>query len=109
MSEKYDVIQERLVTVEKTQTSPLVSTKTAENPIYFNHYGATVNLGSKSDPQEQTYILYSYNGSSSDEGSYDRESGTFVTKQGLYKLSNTVNNLIDLRGCLLFFGLPYCR
>ena len=90
MSEKYDAIQDRLITVEKTQSSSLVSTKTAEDPIYFNHYGATTSLGSKSDPQDQAYILYSYNGSSSDEGSYDRESGTFVTKQGLYNLSNTV-------------------
>ena len=96
MSEKYDVIHDKLITVEKTRSSSLASTKTTEKPIYFNYYGATDKLGSLSDPMKQKYILYSYNGSSSDEGSYDKNSGKFVAKQGNY-FRNVRKNFFKLK------------
>ena len=89
LSEKYDIIQDQQNTVANTKNSLLETMKTSHNPIYFNYYGATLKLGTTEDPKKQAKILYSFNGSSSDEGSYDKESGKFVAKQGNYRLTNT--------------------
>lgn len=75
------------------KNSLLENMKTSHNPIYFNYHGASSKLGARDDPMKQANILYSLNGSSSDEGSYDKESGKFVAKQGKDRLRNTILRL----------------
>ena len=88
MNEKYGVIQNRLNAIESLQSSSTRSIKTADQPIYFNYFGATNSLKSRAEPQKQENILYSFNGDSSEEVSYFKENGTFVTKQGFKRHSN---------------------